>query len=294
MPAHQRQPASEEGPRRGNPLHYHKARLRRFLFTHGPDRLTRGRLSRRHLAQDVVIRQFEVSSPRWPEAWDGFRIGHVSDLHVGDLMPVDRAVEIIDVLGAQKPDLIACTGDVIDLHAVGTDPVFRALGRATARLGTLLVLGNHDELDDRRTVIRLAERAGVRVLQNEAAEIANNGERLAVAGVNWAKRMKHCSVAVAAACADDTHLLLSHNPKSFRQAARLGVPLTLAGHTHGGQIAWKNRPNANLSLTHRHRAGLFERQGSHLFVTTGAGAWFPLRVNCPAEIAVITMRSAAR
>ena len=75
-----------------------------------------------------------------------------------------------------------------------------------------------------------------------------------------------------------------------RLAAGLGVPLTLAGHTHGGHIAMKGRPNANLALTHRYRSGLYTDGPSRLYVTTGVGDWFPVRVNCPAEIAIITMR----
>ena len=70
----------------------------------------------------------------------------------------------------------------------------------------------------------------------------------------------------------------------------MGIPLTLSGHTHGGQIAMKKRPNANLSVTHRRSIGQFQTDGSMLYVTSGVGAWFPLRVNCPAEIAMLTIR----
>ena len=93
------------------------------------------------------------------------------------------------------------------------------------------------------------------------------------------------------ACGDFAHLLLAHNPRAFVRAAEIGVPLTLAGHTHGGQVAIKNRPGLNLAVTQRFSAGLFECGGSHLYVTAGVGAWFPLRMNCPAEIVMITMRS---
>ena len=111
-----------------------------------------------------------------------------------------------------------------------------------------------------------------------------------VAGIGWASSAVACAKRVDRACADGADLLLAHNPKAFLHSADLGVPLTLSGHTHGGQVAIKNRPNANLAVTHRHRAGLFERGPSRLFVTTGVGSWFPLRVNCPPEMALITMR----
>jgi predicted MPP superfamily phosphohydrolase len=89
------------------------------------------------------------------------------------------------------------------------------------------------------------------------------------------------------------HLLLAHNPKAFHAAARRDIPLTLSGHTHGGQVAWKGKPRANVSFAHRLSAGLYQRNGCSLFVSVGAGAWFPLRVHCAPEVLVITVRRGA-
>lgn len=270
---------------------YHRARIRHFLFTAGPNRLTRGRISRRHLAQDVVVRELEVFSPRWPKAFDGLRIGHVSDFHLGELLPLERALQVIQQLREQEPDFVACTGDVVDLHHHEAGPLLEAMAEVDAPLGAALVLGNHDELHCTDTVCRLAQRAGLLVLRNEAAEIHHNGNTLTLAGIQWAKSTAECSRYIDTTLGNDSaDLLLSHNPKAFTRAAACGIPLTLAGHTHGGQIAMKNRPNANLALLHRHRAGLFTSGPSRLYVTSGVGAWFPLRINCPAEIAMITMR----
>ena len=151
------------------------------------------------------------------------------------------------------------------------------------------MLGNHDELDDADELTRMATDAGLRVLRNEAVEINRKGEHLIIAGIDWARSAVACARAVDLACGDNAHLLLAHNPKAFIRAADLGVPVTLAGHTHGGQIAMRNRPNTNLALVHRHSSGLFGTNGSWLYVTTGVGAWFPLRVNCPAEVALVRM-----
>jgi uncharacterized protein len=130
------------------------------------------------------------------------------------------------------------------------------------------------------------------VLHNQAIDIARNGEHFVMAGIDWAKSAEQCARHVDEACGSHADLLLAHNPKAFHRAAQLRIPLTLAGHTHGGQVAMKRRPNTNLAITHRHSAGVFEHGPSRLFVTTGVGAWFPLRINCPAEIAMITMRHA--
>jgi predicted MPP superfamily phosphohydrolase len=271
---------------------YRRARIRNFLFTSGPNRLSGGRLVRRHLAQDLVVRRIEVVSPNWPDAFDGLRIGHVSDFHIGELVPVDRAIEAVSRLGDERPDFIACTGDVVDLHAADAAPVLAAIARLDAPLGAAMVLGNHDHLDSPWKLAGLAEAAGVRVLANQAMQVTHNGRSLLIGGIDWSKSAVQCARLVDAACGDFVHLLLAHNPRAFLRAADLGIPLTLAGHTHGGQVAVKDRSNANLAITHRRSVGLFDSHGSRMYVTAGVGAWFPLRVNCPPEVAILTMRRA--
>jgi hypothetical protein len=271
---------------------YRRARIRHFLFTVGPNRVSGGRIIRRHLAQEVIVREAELATPLWPAEFDGLRIGHVSDFHLGDLLPLGRAVEVVQLLGEQQPDLVACTGDVVDLENVEARPLLAALGTLASPLGSYLVLGNHDELHDADALSAMAAESGITVLRNEAVRINRNGRVLVVAGVEWARSAVRCAHLVDAAGAEDADLLLSHNPKAFLRAADLGVPVTLAGHTHGGQIALRKRPNANLALTHRRSVGLFQSNGSLLYVTSGIGAWFPLRVNCPAEVAVLTLRHA--
>ena len=272
---------------------YRRARIRNFLFTVGPNRVSGGRINRRHLAQEVVVRETEVATPLWPAEFDGMRIGHVSDFHLGELLPVDKAVEIVKCLGEQQPDLVACTGDIVDLENAQVRPLLEALGGLNAPFGVFLVLGNHDELHDPEGLVRMAVESRLTVLRNEGVSINRNGSRLLVVGIDWARSAVACARHIDRAGGEEAHLLLSHNPKAFLRASDLGIPLTLAGHTHGGQIAMKKRPNTNLALTHRRSAGLFSSNGSLLYVTSGVGAWFPLRVNCPPEIAMLTVRHAA-
>ncbi len=289
-PAPGKPDADAEKPRRARNRKYARARVRHFLFTVGPDRVTGGRLTRRHAAKQVVLREIDVPTPRWPASFDGLRIGHVSDFHLGDLLPIDRALQIVKQLADQKPDLVACTGDVVDLDHRGAQRLLDALAGIGAPMGTLLVLGNHDELHDPDHLADMAHRAGVTVLRNEAVHIKRNGNTIVAAGIEWSRSALGCARHIDQAGADCASLLLAHNPKAFLRAADLGVPLTLAGHTHGGQVALRNRPNTNLALLHRRSAGLFESGGSMMYVTAGIGAWFPLRVNCPPEIAMLTLR----
>jgi hypothetical protein len=114
---------------------------------------------------------------------------------------------------------------------------------------------------------------------------------LLIAGIDWAKSIPHCAQRLRRCGAGRADLLLAHNPKAFVGAEERGIPLTLSGHTHGGQVARRGNRRLNLVFTERLSAGHYERGESHLYVTNGVGAWFPLRVNCPPEIAVIEMRS---
>lgn len=265
-----------------------------MFVTHGLNRLSGGRLLTRHETETVLMQQLDVCSPAWPKEWDGLRIAHVSDIHVGDLMSIERAVGLAELMAEEKPDIICNTGDVADLVCPDLSPFFEACAAINPPLGNFLVLGNHDELDDGEQVAVMAEQAGIHVLRNTQMNVEHDGRTLHIGGIEWSRTPSVCRTTIDRMLQDGpVDLLLSHNPKAFDHAAECGIPLTLSGHTHGGQIARKNRPNANLALAmnHRRSAGMYEQGDSRMFVTVGAGALFPLRMNCPAEIAVLTVRS---
>jgi predicted MPP superfamily phosphohydrolase len=271
---------------------YQRARVRNFLFTVGPKAITSGRIVRKHVGTPIVVNAFEVRSPRWPSELDGLRIVHASDFHLGELLPLEQAIEVVERIAEQSPDLVAITGDLVDLHHTDAPPLLRALADVGAPLGTIMVAGNHDELHSVETLCEMASDAGVIALRNESLLLRHNGREFNIAGIGWAKTVQLNAKYVSHTCDDRTDLLLAHNPRAFPRAAEMGIPLTLAGHTHGGQLAMRNRPRANLAITQRHSAGLFAHGASRLYVTSGVGAWFPLRLNVPAEVAVITMRHA--
>jgi len=273
---------------------YRRAALRRLLLTVGPDRLSGGRLRQRHLDQAVDVRRLEITLAGWPADLDGLRIGHVTDFHLGELCPLDRAIDVVGRLGEEDPDLVVCTGDVVDLDHDEAEPLLRALGAVRAPWGSALVLGNHDELHDADALARLAERSGLLVLRDRLETIAAGDRSMSIAGIDWARSPAVCAERVDLACPEGADLLLAHNPKAFQAAVDRSVPLTLSGHTHGGQVALPKRPGANLAFLHGHTAGLYGQGDSRLFVSRGVGAWFPLRINCPPEAVVLTVRSGER
>ena len=259
-----------------------RAKLRHAVLTKLPDQIVGGALLRNHLKQSIEIRKIELKVANWPAKFDGIRVGHISDLHVGEMIPISRALEAVDLLAKSKPDLVACTGDVVDLDVAGCEPVFAALGQIRASMGRFFVLGNHDLLDNEQRVMRLARESGMTTLRGETLT-ARGGLR--IGGIDWSRTLAGNAQEVRKIVQEGNvpHLLLAHNPK---------VPLTLSGHTHGGQFALlpslRKKPRAAASSVLR--AGHYHQGDSHLFVTTGVGGWFPLRVNCPAEVVVITVR----
>jgi predicted MPP superfamily phosphohydrolase len=218
---------------------YRRARLRHVFLTVVADRLTRGHLMRRHVAQSVEERSITIMLPHWPLAYDGLRIAHISDFHVGHLMSVERATAICEGVAQLNADLIVCTGDVVDLDAHGVSPVLHALGRCKAPLGTALVLGNHDHLDDAPFLLREAHAAGIEPLSDDVLCVGSSGARLRIGGIDWDRTIRGCARRVGRVWqrGRGIDLLLAHNPKAFVGAARLGVPLTLSGHTHGRQFS---------------------------------------------------------
>lgn len=274
---------------------YRRARIRHRIVAIASETLGNGSLVRRHLDQPIVIRRLECSLPDWPLALDGLRIAHYSDLHLGSLLPLDRALAAIELVRAEAADLAAFTGDLVDLDIDGAEPLIEAMGSLQPALGHHLVLGNHDHLDDPRGLVRLARDAGMSVLLDESRAVGE-GSALSIAGIDWGRGLRECRVRVDSVCnrtEGPVHLLLSHNPLAFPEASRRGIPLTLAGHTHGGQVARKANPTHNLAIGHRFRAGFYAKAASALFVTKGLGAWFPLRLHCDPEIVVLTVKRGA-
>jgi len=273
--------------RRGNG--FLRAKLRHVVLTRTANRLTLGILGRRHMAQAIEVRTVELRIPHWPRCHDGLRIAHLSDFHLGDLMPVERAVDAVNRVAMLRPDLVACTGDVVDLEMDGAGPLLAAMGAIGAPLGKYLVLGNHDHLEDGAALAKLAEKHGMQVLDGRVVAAGDAETPLLVGGVDWGRTVGELDGRVDA-LARVPHLLLAHNPKAFHASARRGIALTLSGHTHGGQVAWKGKPRVNFSFAHRLNAGLYERNGCSLYVNVGAGAWFPLRLHCAPEVVLVTVR----
>jgi predicted MPP superfamily phosphohydrolase len=246
----------------------------------------------------LLVRRRDLALPRWPRALDGLRVALVSDLHSGaPHVDRDRVRAVAARVRSQAPDLVLLLGDFIDpavLLASEVDPseVASALGDLGAPLGTFAVLGNHDWRHGGERMRAALEHARIRVLENDALALAGAAAPLWVAGVaDEHARLADVPAALLPVPADAAVLLLTHDPDVFpRVPAR--VALTVAGHTHGGQV---NLPLVRRAIIpsrygDRYSDGHVVEDGRHLYVTAGVGmSGLPLRFRRPPEVVVLTL-----
>jgi hypothetical protein len=231
-----------------------------------------------------------------PPQLDGYRVGQISDVHCGRFTPPERVAEWVAALNAERPDLIAVTGDLITSGDRYLSPIAELIGGLYARDGVYGVMGNHDYFTDGEAFARLLERRGLLLLRNTSTLVRTRGAALYVAGSDdtWTRRAD-VAQAMAAHEPGTPSLLLAHDPNLFPRAARHGASLTLSGHTHGGQVALRGRRGliTPARLITPFPAGLYARGDARLYVSCGAGTTGPpIRFGAHAELTVLTLRRA--
>lgn len=243
----------------------------------------------------VRVRELTVTLPDLPEALDGLRIAHLTDTHVGKFTKGPVVDEIIAATNALSADLVLFTGDLIDNTLRDLPEAVSMLRRLQATSGVFAVEGNHDLFDDAKAFVDGVRAGGIPLLRNESALLQVRGVALQILGIVWNRGEEEMARDVEAVASlrqpDAFPLLLAHHPHVFERAAELGIPLTLAGHTHGGQLMLTEEIGAGPAMF-RYWSGLYFKNRSALVVGNGTGNWFPLRTNAPAEIIHLTLRRA--
>ena len=224
-----------------------------------------------------------------PPALAGLRIGLLTDVHRSRWVSAQDVAVAANVLMAEKPDLIVLGGDYVtwgDRQFVGSSA--EELSVLSAPHGVFGILGNHD--DDHDMPAALAAH-GVRVLKDARTRIVINAAPLELVGIRfWTK--KAADIATAMRGAEGTIVLLAHDPRRLTEAQALQIPLVLSGHTHGGQVVLPV-VGALAAQEFPVVAGLARRGDTTMFVSRGVGTvYVPVRINCPPEVAVLTLQSA--
>jgi uncharacterized protein len=235
------------------------------------------------IVRDITVRGL-------PSALDGLRIGMITDVHHSSVVPADDINRAVMLLKEATPDIVVMGGDYVsffDRDYIG--PVAELLAPLSgAPQGSFAVLGNHD--DEKEMPAALSAR-GFTVLKDQRTSLTVRGERLDVAGIRfWTKTPGE--IASALKGTGGTTILLAHDPRRLVEAAALDVQLVLSGHTHGGQVIVPG-VGAVAGRKFPVLAGFASRDNTSLFVSRGVGTvYVPIRVNCPPDVAVLTLRSA--
>jgi len=252
-------------------------------------------------ARDIEVTLLEIPLAGLCERLRGLRVAHLSDLHIGNGTEEGRLVAIVEKTNALAPDLVVITGDLFDHDPRHLAAGAERLAGLRAPLGVYAVLGNHDLMTGKEEVAdALARHApALRLLRDEYVRVPADAPLYLVGiedpGRDWTEHghgLATIERLAAAAPTDGPVVLLVHRPDAFSQAAALGIPLVLAGHFHGGQIALPvgdGRWNVARLLTPYHR-GLYRLDEATLYVSRGLGFAGPrVRFGSRPEIAVLEL-----
>ncbi len=226
-----------------------------------------------------------------PTALQGLRIALVTDLHLSGMVSEDDIAAAVRIANAGRPDLIVLGGDYVsfgDRTYVGR--CAELLQRLSAPQGVFAVMGNHDDEGD---MTRALTRRGMAVLNDDRTAITVRGERIDLIGIRFWTRQTGDLTRLLRGASGWT-VLLAHDPRRFDQAVSLNIPLLLSGHTHGGQIVL---PGLGAFATRKFPVaeGVLSRENTTMFVSRGIGTvYVPCRINCPPEVALLTLERAAR
>ena len=257
-------------------------------------------------ANQLIVTDYRLTPPGW-RAGHRLTITVIADLHAGGPnMGLMRVRQVVDLANALKGDLVVVLGDYFATHRFITEHVAPAawageLKRLTAPLGVYSILGNHDWWHDVDGTRRALRHVGIPVMENEAVLIGEPGRRFWLAGLGdqIAIRLGHGSFrgvddlpgTLAQVTTDDPLILLAHEPDIFTQVPAR-VALTLAGHTHGGQVRLPFVPPVWTPSAYgaRFAYGHIVEQGRHMIVSGGLGcSMAPLRLGVPPEILRVTL-----
>lgn len=240
----------------------------------------------------------DIPFPNLPDAFDGFRIAQISDLHVSSLIGHEYVAEVVEMTNNLKPDLIALTGDFVDGSVEQLSTRISPLETLTAPHGVFFITGNHEYYSGAEAWIEKFRSFGTHVLLNEHKVLERGHDKIVLAGVtDYSTRHPPSDnpfspqKSLVGAPLDTVKILLAHQPASYREAAAAGFDLQLSGHTHAGQYF----PFTMLiGFFQRYYRGLNRHDKMWIYVNSGTGFWGPpLRTGVPSEITLLTLRKSS-
>lgn len=272
--------------------------------------ITRGKYAFR--VEDEVL-----EFPDLPEAFDGMRIVHISDMHIGSFGDSFEEVQKgFDLINSLDADYIFFTGDMVNNYADEAEPWIERLAGLKARYGKFSILGNHDYGDyamgnlpaekakSQKRLFEIHAESGFRLLRNENVVLEKDGQQIRLLGSeNWGigfHQYGDLDKTMSGVNEDEFKILLSHDPTHWAEhvIGKRNVALTLSGHTHGAQMGIElpqfGIKISPVSLRYKRWGGLYNENNQYLYINRGFGFLaFPGRVGMPPEITLLELRRKA-
>jgi len=262
----------------------------------------------------LVVKEAGIRIKGWDKTFDGLRIVMISDIHAGSsFIDEEKIRAVVQKANEQNPDLVVLLGDyVAQNHSDRTtlkmpiEKVAENLKGLRAKYGVYAILGNHDYWFGNDKVKSEFERVGYKVLDDEVAEIAKDGQSFRLLGLkdiievdSWVRYSNDAKKILAGSDARGKIIVLTHNPDAIvmltgEQMISDDLVLLLCGHTHGGQVRlpFIGSPMVPSSFGQKYAQGEVSENGVPMYVTTGIGtSIMPVRFGVPPEIVVLTVKS---
>lgn len=243
----------------------------------------------------VRTEHVEVRIAGLPPAFDGYRVAHLSDLHIGGLTPESWGHAWAARANDLDADMAVITGDMVTSGVDFHEDIARVVGSLRARDGVVVSMGNHDYFGNGEPLIGYLRERGVKVLRNAGFTIARGDEKLHLAAIDdtWTRRAD-LELALSERPEGVPCVLLAHDPEVFPKAVAKGVDLMLSGHTHGGQLAipFLAKRYSLATLAHTYNLGIYSEGRSTLYVHPGLGTTGPpIRLGAAPAVTLLTLRA---
>lgn len=253
--------------------------------------------------QALDVNRYDVESERVPEAFDGFKIAHISDVHNTEIGRDNE--KLLKMLEAAEPDIIAITGDLIDSRQTKIDVALKFVEEALKIAPCYYVSGNHEQRIEE--YIRLnteMKKLGVEVLENRKIQLEKNGETIIIAGIDdpmftMDPTIEEPDMVIEEALGklisgeDGYTILLSHRPEVFEVYAQSSTDLVLCGHAHGGQIKVPfvgGIISPGEGFFPKYYEGIHREKGTVMVISRGIGnSLFPIRINNRPEVGLVVL-----
>jgi predicted MPP superfamily phosphohydrolase len=238
--------------------------------------------------------EVDIQIPGLPKDLNGLRIVQLTDIHLSPLVSESLLARAIDMANEARAAIAVVTGDLVTRRGDPLDQCLRQLARLRSQAGTFGCLGNHEIYAGAESyTVTHGNRLGLRFLRKQAEALRFGSATLNLAGVDYQRSgFEYLRRAEHLVRPDATNILLSHNPNVFDVAAARGFDVTLAGHTHGGQVNFEIiHPSLNIARFYTpYVHGLYEAGAKRLFVSRGVGTiGIPARIGSPPEVAVLRL-----